>query len=85
MISTPLRTAIFAIAATATEVTAITSAAASDEHAAFAAMIAACIGTVVAAVAWIDARIDRRIADHAREDEARHETILVELRALRRD
>ena len=56
--------------------TAAGAAVASSEHVGFVALLVATVGIVAGAIAWIDSRIEKRIAAHSQEDVLRHSEVL---------
>lgn len=79
---TPFRSIVMGVTAAYTEASLLATAAISEEHGNLLVSLAAVVASVVAAVAWIDARITVRIEQHTREDILRHEAILAELRRI---
>jgi hypothetical protein len=58
-----------------------------DEHVRFTAMLVSTVAVVAGLIAWIDRRIEKRIKDHANQEEAvsasRHTILMGEIRHLR--
>ena len=58
-----------------------------DEHVRFTAMLVSTVVVVAGLIAWIDRRIEKRIKDHAAQEEAlsqtRHTVLMSEIRHLR--
>lgn len=55
----------------------------STDHQGLLITLATIVGTVVGVVTWIDARIEKKIKDHTKEDVQRHNAVLSEIQHLR--